>query len=84
MFEDWIKEKITATDIQIEKAFQIDTATLKRWRLADIGPTFFRVKDTILYPRTLFIQWFEGHYKNKKGSVVQLDANRTRKDQDVK
>jgi len=84
MFEDWIKEKLTATDDQIEKAFQIDTATLKRWRLAGIGPTFFRVKDTILYPRALFVKWFEENYKNKKGDVVQIDANRKKKDQRIK
>jgi len=33
MFEDWIKEKQTATDHDIEKDFQIPTDTLKRWRL---------------------------------------------------
>jgi len=29
MFEDWIKEKQTATDHDIEKDFQIPIATLK-------------------------------------------------------
>ena len=73
MFEDWIKQKQTATDIDIENDFQIPRNTLKKWRLADQGPMFFRLGDKILYPRAAFIQWFEGHIKNKKAPVTPLE-----------
>ena len=43
MFEDWIKEKQTATDHDIEKDFQIPNNTLKKWRLNDKGPIHFRL-----------------------------------------
>jgi len=41
MFEDWIKEKQTATDHDIEKDFQIPKNTLKKWRLNNQGPKVF-------------------------------------------
>ena len=84
MFEDWIKEKQTATDHDIEKDFQIPVNTLKKWRLAGKGPIHFRLGDKILYPRAAFIEWFMKHIKNKKGSVVPIVSNRTKKDQSVK
>ena len=80
MFEDWIKEKQTATDHDIEKDFQIPTGTLKRWRL-DIdmdSPLHFRLGDTILYPRAAFVEWFLKHIKNKKASVVQIGSKRSK------
>ena len=40
MFEDWQKEKQTATDHDIENDFQIPKNTLKKWRLANQGPMF--------------------------------------------
>ena len=85
-FEDWIKEKLTATDDQIEKAFQIDADTLKRWRLDNNidSQIFFRVKDTILYPRVAFVEWFMKHMKNKKAVVVPIVPNRTKKDKTIK
>jgi hypothetical protein len=44
MFEDWIKQKQTATDIDIENDFQIPRNTLKKWRLANKGPkVYFRL-----------------------------------------
>ena len=52
MFEDWIKEKQTATDHDIEKDFQIPANTLKKWRL-DVNqdsPMHFRLGDKILFP----------------------------------
>ena len=78
MFEDWIKEKQTATDHEIEKDFNIPTNTLKKWRLQDIGPMHFRLKDKILYPRAAFVEWFMKHIKNKKASVVPIGSNRTK------
>ena len=84
MFEDWIKEKQTATDHDIEKDFQIPISTLKKWRLAGIGPNFFRLGDKILYPRAAFVEWFLKHTKNskqlenKKGDVVPIGSNRTK------
>ena len=80
MFDNWIKQKQTATDIDIENDFQIPRNTLKKWRLADQGPMFFRLGDKILYPRAAFIQWFEGHIKNKKAPVVSIGSNRTKSD----
>jgi hypothetical protein len=82
MFEDWIKEKQTATDHDIEKDFQIPIATLKKWRL-DVNqdsPIHFRLGDKILYPRVAFVEWFMKHIKNKKASVVSIGSNRTKKD----
>lgn len=78
MFEDWIKEKQTATDHEIEKDFNIPTNTLKKWRLQDIGPMHFRLNDKILYPRVAFVEWFMKHIKNKKASVVPIVSNRTK------
>jgi hypothetical protein len=82
MFEDWIKEKQTATDHDIEKDFQIPVNTLKKWRLnKDIdSPIFFRLGDKILYPRAAFVEWFMKHLKNKKADVVPFGSNRTKKD----
>ena len=80
MFEDWIKEKQTATDHDIEKDFQIPANTLKKWRL-DVNqdsPMHFRLGDKILYPRAAFVEWFMKHIKNKKASVVQIGSNRTK------
>ena len=78
MFEDWIKEKQTATDHDIEKDFQIPVNTLKKWRLNDKGPIHFRLGDKILYPRAAFVEWFMKHIKNKKASVVPIGSNRTK------
>ena len=78
MFEDWIKEKQTATDHEIEKDFNIPTNTLKKWRLQDIGPMHFRLGDKILYPRAAFVEWFMKHLKNKKADVVPFGSNRTK------
>ena len=80
MFDEWKNLKQTATDIDIENDFQIPRNTLKKWRLADQGPMFFRLGDKILYPRAAFIQWFEGHIKNKKAPVVSIGSNRTKAD----
>jgi len=86
MFEDWIKEKQTATDHDIEKDFQIPVNTLKKWRLNKDtdSPMHFRLGDKILYPRAAFVQWFLNHiknsnkYENKKGDVVPIGSNRTK------
>jgi hypothetical protein len=78
MFEDWIKEKQTATDHDIENDFNIPINTLKKWRLADKGPMHFRLGDKILYPRAAFVEWFVGHIKNKKADVVPFGSNRTK------
>ena len=80
MFEKWIEEKQTATDHDIENDFQIPINTLKKWRLnSDTdSPIHFRNKDTILYPRAAFAQWFEKHIKNKKATVVPFGSNRTK------
>ena len=78
MFEDWIKEKQTATDHDIEKDFQIPVATLKKWRLNSDSPDYFRKGDKILYPRVAFVEWFEKHIKNKKATVVPIVSNRTK------
>jgi len=78
MFEDWIKEKQTATDHEIEKDFNIPTNTLKKWRLQDIGPMHFRLGDKILYPRAAFVEWFMKHIKNKKADIVPFGSNRTK------
>jgi len=80
MFEDWIKEQQTATDDQIEKDFNFPKATQKKWRLANIGPKFFRLGDKIVYPRKLFVEWFMKHMKNKQADVVPFVPNRTQKD----
>ena len=40
----------------------------------------FRLGDKILYPRAAFIEWFEGHIKNKKAPIVSIGSNRTKKD----
>ena len=82
MFDDWKKEKQTATDHDIEKDFQIPINTLKKWRLDKdtSSPIFFRLGDKILYPRVAFIEWFEGHIKNKKAPIVSIGSNRTKKD----
>ena len=80
MFENWIEEKQTATDHDIEKDFQISINTLKKWRLADKGPLHFRLGDKILYPRAAFVEWFMKHIKNKKADVVTIGSNRTKKD----
>ena len=82
MFEDWIKEKQTATDHDIEKDFQIPVETLKKWRL-DVNqdsPMHFRLGNKILYPRAAFVEWFMKHTKNKKADVVAFGSNRTKKD----
>jgi len=86
MFEDWIKEKQTATDHDIEKDFQIPIATLKKWRLDNNidSPNFFRVGDKILYPRVVFVEWFMKHMKNKKAKVVPIVPNRTKTDKIIK
>ena len=86
MFEDWIKEKQTATDHDIAKDFQIPVATLKKWRLDTNtdSPNFFRLNDTILYPRAVFVEWFMKHMKNKKAVVVPIVPNRTKKDKIIK
>ena len=78
MYKDWIKEKQTATDHDIEKYFQIKRGTLKEWRLkVDIdSPMHFRLGDTILYPRAAFVEWFERQTKNKKASVVGIVGKR--------
>jgi hypothetical protein len=79
MFEDWIKQKQTATDIDIENDFQIPRNTLKKWRLANQGPkVYFRLNDKILYPRVEFVEWFMQHIKNKKATVVPFGSNRTK------
>ena len=79
MFEDWIKEKQTATDKDIEKDFQIPRNTLKKWRLNQEGPrVFFRLGDKILYPRAAFVEWFMKHVKNKNSSIVPIGSNRTK------
>ena len=78
MFEKWIEEKQTATDHDIEKDFQIPVTTLKKWRLASKGPIHFRLGDKILYPRVAFVEWFEGHIKNKKASIVPIGSNQTK------
>ena len=78
MFEDWIKEKQTATDHEIEKDFNIPTNTLKKWRLQDKGPMHFRLGDKILYPRAAFVEWFMKHIKNKKADIVSFGSNRTK------
>tara|TARA_R110000803_G_scaffold54840_6_gene111691 strand:+ start:1292 stop:1537 length:246 start_codon:yes stop_codon:yes gene_type:complete len=78
MFEKWIEEKQTALDHDIEKDFQIPVTTLKKWRLAGKGPIHFRLGDKILYPRVAFVEWFEGHIKNKKASVVPIVPNRSK------
>ena len=74
MFEDWIKEKQTATDHDIEKDFQIPVNTLKKWRLDKDtdSPMHFRLGDKILYPRAAFVEWFLKHTKNKKAQVVMV------------
>ena len=79
MFEDWIKEKQTATDHDIEKDFQIPVNTLKKWRLDKKvdTPLFFRLGDKILYPRAAFVEWFAKHIKNKKADVYPIGSNRT-------
>ena len=82
MFEDWIKEKQTATDHDIEKDFQIPVDTLKKWRL-DVNqdsPMHFRLGNKILYPRAAFVEWFMKHMKNKQADVVPFVPNRTQKD----
>tara|TARA_X000001382_G_scaffold65044_1_gene45069 strand:+ start:40 stop:294 length:255 start_codon:yes stop_codon:yes gene_type:complete len=80
MFEKWINEKQTATDHDIENDFQISKSTLKKWRLANQGPLHFRLGDKILYPRVAFIEWFEGHIKNKKAPIVSIGSKRTKSD----
>lgn len=80
MFEDWIKQKQTATDIDIENDFQIPRNTLKKWRLANQGPRFFRLGDKILYPRVAFVEWFEAHMKNNRAEIVSIRSNRTKSD----
>ena len=85
MVEDWIKEKQTCTDKDIEKDFGIPTATLKKWRL-DINhssPMFFKLGATILYPRKAFVDWFMKHTKNKKADVVQIEPKRTKANKSV-
>jgi|TARA_Y100000401_G_C8248857_1_gene187036 hypothetical protein len=76
MFEDWIKEKQTCTDKDIEKDFGIPTATLKKWRLNidHSSPMFFKLGATILYPRKAFVDWFMKHTKNKKADVVPIGS----------
>ena len=78
MLEDWIKEKQTATDHDIEKDFQIPINTLKKWRIAGEGPIHFRLGNKILYPRAAFVEWFMKHIKNKKAPVVPFGSNRTK------
>ena len=84
MFEDWIKEKQTATDKDIEKDFQIPTNTLKKWRVdkKTDSPMFFRLGNKILYPRSAFVDWFNKHTsnknENKKDNIVPIGSNRTK------
>ena len=80
MFEDWIKEKQTCTDHDIEKDFGIPKATLKKWRqdINHSSPMFFRLGNKILYPRAAFVEWFLKHTKNKPGEVVPIGSNRTK------
>ena len=84
MFEDWIKEKLTATDQEIVKAFGIEKKTLDNWRL-DVETkdkiTWFKNKQIILYPRQAFVDWFLRHTKNKKAEVHQLHPTQTNKAQ---
>ena len=49
MFEDWIKEKQTCLDHDIEKDFGIPKHTLKKWRIAGKGPMHFRLGNKILH-----------------------------------
>ena len=78
MFEDWIKEKQTCLDHDIEKDFGIPKHTLKKWRIAGKGPMHFRLGNKILYPRAAFVEWFMQHVKNKNSSVVPIGSNRTK------
>jgi len=78
MYEDWIAVKQTCLDHDIEKDFGIPKHTLKKWRLAGKGPMHFRLGDKILYPRVGFVQWFEGHTKNKPGVVEPIVPIRTK------
>ena len=78
MFEDWIKEKQTCLDHDIEKDFGIPKHTLKKWRIAGKGPMHFRLGNKILYPRAAFVEWFNAHIKNKPGVVEPIVPNRTK------
>ena len=82
MFEDWIKEKLTATAEEIVKDFGIEKKTLDNWRL-DVETkdkiTLFKYKQIILYPRQEFVNWFMRQTKNKKAQVHQLHPTQTNK-----
>ena len=81
MFEDWIKEKQTATDHEIETAFGLDTSTQKRWRLKKEGPMHFYKNKTILYPRAIFVEWFLKHCRNKPKPIVHVVSDHTKQEQ---
>jgi|TARA_R110000744_G_scaffold92733_4_gene179369 hypothetical protein len=78
MFEDFKNiKKPFATPDEIEKYFDIPTSTQKTWRNEGIDIPFFRVKDTIKYPRALIADWFVKQIKNKPTLKVVTDETGT-------
>lgn len=79
MFEDFRNiKKPFADDKEVEEYFDIPRSTQKAWRNGDIKIPYFRVKDTIKYPRQMVADWFEKQIKNKVGLKLvsdQTDSN---------
>ena len=74
MFEDFKKiKKPFATDKEIEEYFDIPCSTQKTWRNGGVPIPYFRVKDTIKYPRQMVAEWFEKQIKNKNGLKLVSD-----------
>ena len=81
MFEDFRNiKKPFATPDEVEEYFEIPISTQKTWRNSGQDIPYFRVKDTIKYPRALIADWFEKQIKNKTAlKVVTDETNSNRK-----
>jgi len=74
MFEDFKKiKKPFASDKEVEEYFDIPCSTQKTWRNGGVPIPYFRVKDTIKYPRQMIAEWFEKQIKNKAGLKLVSD-----------
>jgi len=85
MFEEFrnIKKPFADPD-EIETYFEIPKSTQKTWRNGGIDIPFFRVKDTIKYPRALVADWFVKQIKNKTALKVVTDETGSNRKQSQK
>jgi len=81
MFDDFKNvKKAFATPKEIAEYFDIPESSQKKWRNSNTNNIpYWRVGDTIKYPRALIALWFEKQIRNKspiKEVIDQTDTNR--------